>query len=861
MWTLWRTLTLGYIAQRWTRSALIVVSIALGVAAMVATRTLNETMNETARGAGTPFAGSHDLIVVNGQAGMPAAVADQLASASIAGLEQAWPFSVAQAAVPELPSCTALLVGVPFDAAQSGANDIPDIKIEWTAGPLDWLRIATAGATPAVVGVDLDEKLRAGGLSRGFHLRIAGHEQAVEAVGIVRLAGPAAALGGRVVFLPLSDAGRLIFPLRPDFISRINLRVAPGGDAIAVQRAAQACIGTQAEVRTAAADNAATSDVTAGLEMGVAIGGAAALVVGMFLVYNALSVSVAERRRDIGILRSTGATRGQIVGLFIGEAMLLGLAGAACGLPSGLGLGWLALQLLGHVLGEMIGVAFNARGLPDSMWTLLLAAGAGVVTAMLAALVPAVRAALEEPADAVRRVPPSARGLLLTIHIALCLALGGAGAACVFWRGCLPGRTAAFAGITLLLLTALVATPLAAGLAGRLLQPFARRLFGLEGRLAADNLVRSPGRTGLVIAALAATSALFVMTAGFIYSTEQTVLTWLDEQVAADLFVTGGGTFSNVGSMVALPDRLADRVKEMPEIAAVLPVRLYQLDFRGHFIVLIAPDFAAFRASAGDRPLARNFARFPRLSEPGTVLLSENFAALYAVGVGEDLQVNGPRGPLRLEVIGIVPDYTWNRGAIIVDRSWFRTVFEDDQIDVIDVFLYPGNDPAVVREQLVREGERDFVVSQTSGELRQDVSVALHRVYSLAYAQQVVIGLVALLGVVSALFISVLQRTRELGLLRAVGATRGQVLRSVLAEATLMGIVGAAIGFGVGLLLEWYVVKVLLLADAGWVFPLHVPWLAASIVIGSSVLTATLVGLWPAVHATRLRIPEAIAYE
>jgi putative ABC transport system permease protein len=134
-------------------------------------------------------------------------------------------------------------------------------------------------------------------------------------------------------------------------------------------------------------------------------------------------------------------------------------------------------------------------------------------------------------------------------------------------------------------------------------------------------------------------------------------------------------------------------------------------------------------------------------------------------------------------------------------------------------------------------------------------------VYSLAYAQQFVVGVVALLGVVSALFISVLQRRRELGLLRAVGATRAQVLSTVVAEAALMGLIGAAIGFGIGLVLEWYVIKVILFDEAGFTFPLRVPWLGAGVVLGVTVLLATLVGLWPAYHATRLRIPEAIAYE
>ena len=122
-------------------------------------------------------------------------------------------------------------------------------------------------------------------------------------------------------------------------------------------------------------------------------------------------------------------------------------------------------------------------------------------------------------------------------------------------------------------------------------------------------------------------------------------------------------------------------------------------------------------------------------------------------------------------------------------------------------------------------------------------------------------AIVTLLGVVSALFISVLQRRRELGLLRAVGASRGQILGTVLAEAALMGLFGALIGFAFGLFIEWYMIRLLLFDEAGFVFPMLVAWKPAAVVFGLAVVLAALVGLWPAYHATRLRIAEAIAYE
>jgi putative ABC transport system permease protein len=295
----------------------------------------------------------------------------------------------------------------------------------------------------------------------------------------------------------------------------------------------------------------------------------------------------------------------------------------------------------------------------------------------------------------------------------------------------------------------------------------------------------------------------------------------------------------------------------------VLPVRYNRLDMGDHFVFLIAVDAGAFEKGAQDRPLARMLARHPGFTRPGTCLVSENFAALNRVGVGDRIQVPGPEGKqVPLEVLGTVVDYTWNRGTILVDRGWYKKEFADRQVDVLDVFLEKDADPEAMRKAIVdRWSDDEALVVANRAEVHQELRGALKKIYSMAYAQQAVVGMVALLGVVSALFISVLHRRRELGLLRAVGATRGQILRSVLAEAVLMGLIGASTGFLIGLVLEWYVLNVMLLDEAGFIFPFKVAWVEAGFVCFLAVVCATLAGLWPAYKATQLRIPDAIAYE
>jgi putative ABC transport system permease protein len=862
-----RTLSLGYIRQRWMRTFLIVASIALGVATLVATRALNANLNKAGRDAANPLSGTADIVVTNGQTGVPRGVLKQIDDAQYAEIRDVRPMVFARVVIPELGNRSVLLIATRLpsgtDLTGGGGKEQDLVTVDIAASKADLLALLVQRRAPVLVGPDLARDLEGqpGGLSR-FRVRLAGHEQPVACVGTARPTPKAGQVEKYVLYMQDSPASDLVYPDRRDFVSQINVSLHRAEDAPAIVQRLQQLVGPAYHVQTVEKSFEAVQDITAGLELGFAIGGAGALVVGLFLVYNALSVSVAERRHDIGILRSVGATRGQIAGLFVGEAAVLGLIGSLLGLPLGYGLAWAARGPMSRLLSDVL-APMEPLPLEVAPLTLVIAVASGVATTILAALLPAVQASLEEPADAVRRVPVALHALYRLAQAAGAALLIAVGVGCVLGRAHLPLRYGVFFGIIFVLIGVFVATPLLAALLSVALRPLFRRVFGLEGRLAADNLARSPGRTGLVVAAVAATGALMVQTAGFIRSSEDTVLRWLDESIAADLFVTAGGSMTDKASeSVPLDEALADDLRAVPGVDAVLPVRVHFLEFRGRIVWLIALDADAFAAAEGRHALARNLAGHPELRRPGTALVSDNFASLYGVKVGQHIELDGRAGPLDVEVVGTAVDYTWNRGTIIVNRAWFRENYGDRQVNIFDVYLKKGADPDEVDETIrQRWGGPEGVFVTRRAELRDAVSVGLRKVYGIAYAQEMVVGLVALLGVISALFISVLQRRRELGLLRAVGASQAQVLRSVLAEAFQMGVIGGLLGFGVGLLLEWYVLDIVLLDEAGFVFPLVVPWAAAGVVFAGSVLTASVVGLWPAWHATRIRIAEAIAYE
>jgi putative ABC transport system permease protein len=883
MLTLVRTLSVGYFTQHQVRSLLVVLSIALGVATLVATQALSKGLGTGIQDGVNPLARLADLVVTNAEAGVPADLARELREAHIDGVKDVQPYVLALVGIEELGSSGkgAWLIG--FDRLRDKRDGhrhrlrevVPGAVINLQHRPsMPGELLALLVAEPALVSKNLATALDERQVGRQFHLRSAGRVPAATRLGTVDFSNTDLPLKERfVVVMDLRSASAICFPERPDHVHQLAVTLEVGADQATVQAALEhhlKRVGVSAEVQTLDASRQMVSDVTAGLEIGLAIGGAGALVVGLFLVYNALSVSVAERRHDIGILRSVGATRFQVAGLFVAEATVMGLVGSLLGLPLGWLLAWLGCKPMADIVSDLL-VPIDSARVHLSWGLMAVAVLSGTLVANLAALVPALQAAGEEPADAVRRVPQRHRVLFAVLQVvaAVVLLLGGYLVADL--RQHLPARVGMFAGIVCLMVGGLVATPLLAGMLGRVVQPLFRYSLGLEGRLAADNLVRSPVRTGIVIAALAATAGLLVQTAGFLKSSREAIRDWIDDQIAADLFVTSGSGITSSGTVVPMRADLRRELEKTDGIDAVLPVRFLEVhyesprDRQNRVVYLVGLDTHTFVSSHGDRPLARSLARYPELRQRGTVLVSENFAALYGVKPGDEIEFRGRAKRatrVKARVAGTVTDYMWNRGTIVMDLDWLREEYQDNQVSIFHVFVKPGADAEKVRDQLLdRHGKGEALFVLTRAEIHRDLRDTLQKVYGLAYAQQCIVGVVALLGVLSALFISVLQRRRELGLLRAVGATRQQILVSVLAEAVLMGIIGAVVGFGIGLLLEWYVLDVLILDESGFRFALRIPWLEAGVVTLASVLLATLAGLWPAYMATRLRIPEAIAYE
>jgi putative ABC transport system permease protein len=867
MFPLLRSLTVRYLLQKWDRSLLVTLSIALGVATLVSSRLLNQCVDAAALDTTIPVDVA-DLYVTTGEHGVDWSVADDLQAARIPGVARVERFVYMRVDLPQVPDQHAVLFGQDLAAAASSADTTSltklKVSIEWKANPL-----LLAGRGIMISRRIYEERSQSGFKdSDPVEVKYTEKPTAFALVGVVDVAkdSPMAPYAGTLLVTNVQVAAQILHPASDaggGRVSRVNLFLDKGTDVDGVRQAAQAVVGPRASVRTAEENRKSTHEVIGGVKLVLNLCSIGALVVGLFLVYNALAVTVAERRHDIGVLRSLGATRGQIAGLFTVEAVVLGALGSLPGVPLGMGLADLAIRLFGDELSSAFMNAGESFRPQLSVGIVALALAGGMLTSLLAALIPSLQAASDEPADAVRRAPSgSARGIRWA-HRATCIVLVAAGALTVLWRRYLPSRTGSMVGLSLILTGLFLAMPIFAGLLARLLHAPCRWLLGVESRLAADNLIRSPARTGVVIGALAAGVALMFQTAGVGKSNEVPIRNWLEEVIRADAFVFRGNPVSANSSMTPMEPEIRDDLQRLPGVERVVGLRFNRIEYGGTYILMVGIDAVDYQRGVLERgrPDSPALEKMEQLPEGDYTIVSDNFAAKWNVREGDTITVKSPRGDVQLKVIGIGRDYSWSMGTVFVDRVRYAELFGDRRIDAFHVFFRPDADFDTTYEAVQKYSEREGLLVQNRESVYIYLAGVLERIFQIAYLQQVIVSVVATLGVVMALLISVLQRRRELGLLRAVGATQPQVIKSVLAEATLMGILGTVLGFLMGLPMEWYLLRVVLQEETGFVFDVLIPWKQALGIGLISVLTATLAGLVPAIHAARLRIPDAIAYE
>jgi len=854
---LFRALVLRWIERRRLRSALAVAAVALGTAAFLASAAVGDSIERTAVAAVAAVSGGADLGVDADAAGVPSTWAAEIRAAP--GVAGAAPVVIGWTSVRGATRGRALLVGV------DPAAEIALHRYAETDGVKPSNPLAFAAGAGAIVTRPLADEI---GVADGGRFDVLGPSGPAPLVvaGTFDPRGPERALGGRVIVVTLAAAQRLLG--RADVADRIDVRLAGGADADDVARRIESLVAGRAppglRVGPPRPVDPTSADVLSSINVALRIGAVVALLIGMFLIHHTVAVGVAERRRDVGLLRALGATRSQVRRVFAGEAALLGLVGSSLGV----GLGFLlAAGALKGFAGSISSAYFSSEPAPALIGAPLAATGLvlGTLVALAAAWIPAARAASAAPNDAIRRGPDDAAGrrIVTAPRVALAAASAVAGAA-LLAAPHVVGRYTGYVAAGCALLAYLAAAPAFLAVGARAIAPILARRFGVPGRLAADQLARHPVRAALPAAALAVGLALVVETAGTMTTLSESTIEWMDAQISGDLFVSSGKPVMGAGGgHTPLEASLAKSVAAAPDVAHVVGVRFRHLAWRDTKLLVWGFDMAEYRKMArltlvgGERDEL-----LAKVQAGGACIVSENLMRLFGVKLGDVIELPGARRAVPLTVVASFVDYSWPRGAVAVDRSFMERELDDPLVDEFSVKLAPGADKdAAARAIVASLGAEKDVVVLTARQIQDAARALLTSFFSLSYAQIAAALSVAFLGVVNALWIAVVLRRRELGLLRAVGATRRQVTRSIVLEAAGLGVVGAACGLVGGALVEWIAVARILPADTGWAFPMRYPWTIATATAVLGVVTSALAGLVPARAASRFELRDAVAGE
>jgi putative ABC transport system permease protein len=578
-----------------------------------------------------------------------------------------------------------------------------------------------------------------------------------------------------------------------------------------------------------------------------------ALFVGAFLIFNTFSITVAQRIKEFGMLRTLGAGRGQILTSVIVEALAIGIVGALVGLAGGY-----AIAVGLNALFVAIGIDLPTTALVTKDRTIVVSLLIGIGVTLVSSLVPALRATRVPPIAALLalELPRSRRRSALYAGLAILLGLAGLGLVLAGLFGGASGGSAAglmgVGAVAVLLGVSLFSPRLVrplASLAGRPLQ-LLRRLIG---RLARENTQRNPSRTAVTAAALMIGLAVVAFVTVFAAGIKSSIATAVDESFQGELVLQNTDGFSPISPKAAAAAR------QVPGVELVSTVRAAQAKVVGggkQRVSALAPDAGEVLTidwiEGGPGAL--------RSLSDGQVIVDKSLAGDESLEVGDRIRFLTQIGKRpQLEVVGEFEDKAELLGGAIVTQGLMASAFDqrDDFLDFIR--LAPGADAEKVQGALVKEMDREFPVIEVRNqqELKENQEEQINQLLGLIYALLALAVIVSLFGIANTLALSIHERRRELGMLRAIGMSRRQVRTMIRYEAVITALIGAILGMIIGLVFAALIAQPL--EDEGFALSYPVGQLILLLVFAA--FAGVLAAIGPARRASRLDVLESLHYE
>lgn len=857
MLRLLRFLTLRHCQRHRLRTSLTFFGIVLGVAVIVAIAIVNRSLIGSFERTIGVLAGKAVLQVTNAESGVKESLFPVIRDTE--GVKDA--VAVVEGFVPVvgLPAERLFVYGIDF------LSDFTIREHEFVGAPFDLERALDFIARPDSIALTESFAGRHG-FSPGSEIVLATSEGArtYTVRALLREQGTARVFGGNFALMDLPVAQIAFGKERK--LDSIDLTLQEGESVESIKGKLAARLSGAGRVERPQERGEQIELLLRSFRIGLFFVSLIALFVGFFLIYNTVSVSVVQRKREIGTLRCLGIRRREILLLFVLEALAIALPGSLVGIVAGIALAEGALLFVGETVRNLFLWLDLARS-PLTVREFWTALGSGLGVSVVAALHPAWEATQVSAEEGIRQAAWSPRfaGLYSRASIAG-VALLIASPFLIFFPPAALGPVGSFSlGVVAMLVFLLglsFLSPLVILYCARALRWSLAYVPWLEGRIASDSLRRSPVRSGITVATLMISLSAIFTIATFVHSVRGSLLAWIDQMVTADLVVHSGARTAGPRN-VPLKEDLADHFRRIPGVELVDLYRLIRSTYEGKPIVI--ESFSA-RVSEKVRKLpvigGDAKAALVRMAAGDGVVVSESFQSKFGKGRGDVVRLPTPSGFADFLIVAVYVDYSSDTGSVLLDRSLYKKHWGDALVDAFDLWLAPGTDLRAVIERIKRDyGEKYQLFVSTHRELRDAVVEIMEQSFSVNYAVEVVAMVVAIFSVINTLLASILDRTREIGVLRAIGTTRRQLATMVLAEAGWLGLIGGLLGVLSGTVMSYHHVVYNTKVLTGWTFQYHYPFGVALSFLLLAVALCLVAGYAPARQAAQAPIVAAIGYE
>jgi len=698
------------------------------------------------------------------------------------------------------------------------------------------------------------------GLTLGDDVRVAGQRRArtYRLVGLTELGG--ASFGGASIAQLTLPEAQLITNMRGRF-DQISVAsepaVTPGVLRARIERVVPSSVRVETGTQDADRQSRQIRSDLSFLPTFLLVFAGIALIVGAFVIFNTFSITVAQRVREFGMLRTIGASRRQILRAVLGEALVVGILASGLGLAGGLGFAK-AIEALFNG----IGIGLPTTALVVATRTVVVALLVGVLVTLVASMVPAVRSTRVPPIAALRDAEPlpSRRRSAIYAAISAVLGAGGLGLLLIglFANVQDSGQAAALTGggaAAVLLAVSLFSPRLVRPLASAIGAPL-ERLRGLVGRLARENTQRKPARTAATSAAVMIGLALVVFVTIFAAGLKASIANAIDSNFQGQLEI------QNTNGFGPIPSAAAAAVRKVPGVGVVSTLRTAQVKVDG---VSGNQQVSGLDPTTATRVLSLDYqggasASTLRNLANGEAIVSQDFADSNDLGVGDRITLLSQlaRRP-SFRIVGTVKDNAGLLGSFVVTQAAMARDLGTTEDTFDFVRLTPGASEGAVKARIKPLLRGRFptteVLNQT--QLKQNQENSINTLLGLVYALLSLAVVVSLFGIANTLALSIHERTRELGIVRAVGMSRRQVRRMIRYEAVITALIGALLGLVLGAAFAALVTRPL--ADQGFILTYPVGTLVLIVVVAA--LAGVLVAIGPARRASRLDVLDALAYE